>query len=192
MERGARSIGGLDEAAEGLNSMEEARLKIILETGRLRLRGMTGADLDFLASMLGDPVVMKHYPKPLDRAEAADWLKRTQGCYARAGHGFWIAGLRGTGEPIGQIGLLPKESNGRPEVEVAYMLHRDHWRKGYATEAAIACRDYAFNTLKVPRVVCMIREGNAESLAVAARLGMKRIGTTMHQGLPHLLFGYSR
>lgn len=79
---------------------------------------MTEADLDFLTEMLGHPEVMEHYPKPLDRAEARDWLARVLAGYARAGYGFWVAELRETAEPVGQIGLLAKDINGRPEVEV--------------------------------------------------------------------------
>jgi RimJ/RimL family protein N-acetyltransferase len=165
-------------------------LTTILTTERLRLRAMTEADLDFLTEMLGHPEVMEHYPKPLDRAEARDWLARVLAGYARAGHGFWVAELRETAEPVGQIGLLAKDINGRPEVEVAYMLARSFWGRGLATEAARACRDHAIDTMGVPRVVSMIRPLNQRSLRVAANLGMKPIGHTTHLGLHHDLYAY--
>jgi RimJ/RimL family protein N-acetyltransferase len=70
------------------------RRKMILETKRFALRQMVESDLDFQASMLGNPEVMLHYPKPLGRDEAKGWLQRTLDCYARAGHGFWIVERR--------------------------------------------------------------------------------------------------
>jgi [ribosomal protein S5]-alanine N-acetyltransferase len=78
--------------------------------------------------------------------------------------------------------------NGKPEVEVAYMVHRDYWNLGIASEAATACREYAFDVLKVARVVSMIRPANHASLRVAEKLGMRRIGETMHAGLLHDLY----
>lgn len=162
----------------------------LIETERLALRRMTEQDLDFLAGMLGDPEVMRHYPKPLPRAEAADWLQRVLASYQRSGYGFWLARLRDSDEPVGQVGLLGREIEGQPEVEVAYMLARPFWGRGLATEAALACRDHALGVLHAPRVVSMIRPENQPSLRVAARLGMVRIGQTTHVGLPHDLYAY--
>jgi RimJ/RimL family protein N-acetyltransferase len=162
----------------------------MVSTARFTCREMTEADTDFLAAMLGDPEVMRFYPKPLDRSEAEAWLQRVLGRYARSGHGFWMAERKEDGEKVGQIGLLPKEINGEPEIEVAYMVHRPFWRQGIATEVAMACRDHAFRTFGAARVICMIHPENTPSLAVAARLGMKRIGDIIHAGMPHLLFEY--
>jgi RimJ/RimL family protein N-acetyltransferase len=58
------------------------------------------------------------------------------------------------------------------------------------TTARFRCRDYAFTAMRVPRVVCMIRQENLPSLAVAAKLGMRRIGDIVYFGLPHWLFEY--
>src|SRR4051812_1538232 len=105
--------------------------KKILETPRLLLREMDESDLDFLAIMLGHSEVMTYYPKPLNREEARAWYDRVQACYVRAGHGFWLVESKATGERIAQIGLLPKEINGKAEVEVAYMVHRPYWKQGF-------------------------------------------------------------
>lgn len=163
---------------------------IILETPRLTIARMTPDDLDFLAALLGDPEVMVHFPKPLDRAGASDWLERVVASYERTGSGFGLARLRETGEPIGQVGLIHREINGQPEVEVAYMLARRYWGQGLASEAALACRDHALQVRGVPRVVSMIAAENARSLQVAARMGMKRVGQTTHAGMLLELYAY--
>jgi ribosomal-protein-alanine N-acetyltransferase len=160
----------------------------ILETPRLSLREMDEADLPFLTRLLGDPEVMRFFPKPLEPEEARAWYEKVRGFYASAGHSFWLAEEKPTGSPVGQVGLLPKEINGRPEVELAYMLDESRWGRGYATEAARACLQYGFGTLGLGRIVCMIRPVNTPSLAVAARLGLLRCGETEHMGLHHLLF----
>jgi RimJ/RimL family protein N-acetyltransferase len=163
---------------------------LILETERLVLERMTPADLDFLAGLLGDPEVMVHFPKPLDRAGAKDWLERVLASYERTGSGFGMVRLRDSGEAIGQVGLIHREINGQPELEVAYMLARRFWGQGFASEAALACRDHALQVMQMPRVVSMIRAENARSLKVAERMGMKRVGQTTHAGLLHELYAY--
>lgn len=163
---------------------------VILETPRLVLQRMTPGDLDFLEALLSDPEVMAHFPKPLDRVGASDWLARVLASYEHTGSGFGLARLRDTGETIGQVGLIHREINGQPEVEVAYMLARRHWGRGLASEAALACRDHALEVMGAPRVVSMIVAENLPSIRVAARMGMKRVGQTMHANLLHELYAY--
>ena len=81
--------------------------------------------------------------------------------------------------------------NGVEECEVGYLLHRRFWRHGFATEAALACRDYAFRELRRRRVVSLVRPENAASQAVARRLGMEVVGSAPHAGVPHLVFAVS-
>ncbi len=69
----------------------------LLDTPRLRLRPLVATDLAFLATMLGDPRVMRFYPAPLNRAQAQEWLERQWARYAADGHGFWLVEARATG-----------------------------------------------------------------------------------------------
>src|SRR5262249_12215178 len=79
-----------------------------LTTARLRLREMGPRDLDFIASLVSDPEVMRFYPKLLTRDEAREWIDRRLRAYASHGYSFWLVEDRATGEPIGQVGLLPQ------------------------------------------------------------------------------------
>ena len=67
--------------------------------------------------------------------------------------------------------LLP-HVNGRPEVEIGYRLARAWWGRGYATEAVLAARDYAFDTLGLSRLIALIDPANAASIRVARKAGM--------------------
>jgi RimJ/RimL family protein N-acetyltransferase len=55
---------------------------------------------------------------------------------------------------------------------LSYDLRSDYWHQGLAIESATVVRDYAFKTLKLPRLVSLIRKGNEASRRVAERVGM--------------------
>jgi RimJ/RimL family protein N-acetyltransferase len=159
-----------------------------LETPRLRLREMTADDLGFVAAMLGDPEVMRFYPKVLSRDEAAQWIDRQIDRYHRDGHGLWLVEERATGAPVGQIGLVRQQIDGIREPEIGYLVHRPCWRRGFASEAAGAVRDYAFGTLREARVISLIRPVNEPSQGVARKIGMTVWKTTTFGDLPHIVF----
>jgi RimJ/RimL family protein N-acetyltransferase len=161
----------------------------IVETPRLVLREMSVADLDFIAFLLAHPKVMRFYPKCYTRAEAESWVLRQLERYARDGHGLWLALDRFTGEPIGQVGLAMQSVDGVQEPEVGYMIHPAFWRRGLASEAAKATRDFAFRRLGKLRVISLIRPVNLPSQGVARKLGMSPAPRTVQfGGFEHLVF----
>jgi [ribosomal protein S5]-alanine N-acetyltransferase len=165
---------------------------VILQTARLILRELDLADLDFVAAMLAYPEVMRFWPRCYTRAEAEDWIARQQVRYARDGFGYWLVVEQATGQPIGQAGLLALEVDSRAETALGYILHRPFWSQGFATEAAVACLDYAFTTLGLARVIAPIRPENAPSRAVAARLGLRPGPATFYAGFTHLIFAITQ
>ena len=83
--------------------------------------------------------------------------------YARHGHGLWLVSEKAMGQPVGQVGVVVQNVRGVDEREVGYLIHRPFWRRGFATEAALACRDYALNVLGSDRVISLIRPENVPS-----------------------------
>ena len=160
----------------------------ILQTARLTVRELVPADLDFMAEMLADAEVMRYYPKRLTRDLSSDWIERQIARYMNDGYGLWLAEDRNSGKPVGQVGLVRQQINGADETEVGYMIHKPYWRHGFATEGALACRDYAFNTLNKPRVISLVREDNAASRGVAENLGMEVVGRAPYGGAESLVY----
>ena len=163
-------------------------MKLVLETSRLRLREMTAEDLDFIAEMLGDPQVMRYYPRVCTRDESAAWIARQRARYARDGFGFWLAAIKESNEPVGQAGLLMQDLDGVMQVGLGYLVHRSYWRRGFAFEACEGILAYAFETLKMGRVVCPIRPENAPSRRLAEKLGMAAARRTDYAGFQHLIY----
>jgi RimJ/RimL family protein N-acetyltransferase len=165
--------------------------QLVLQTARLQLREMTWDDLDFVAMMLGDPQVMRFYPKCCSREEAKAWVQRQLDRYRDDGHGLWLATDRKSKVPIGQVGLSRQEVDGVSEPEIGYLVHLPYWRQGYATEAAAAVRDYAFEVRGKRRVISLIRPMNVPSQRVALKIGLKPERLTMFREFEHLVFSAS-
>src|SRR5918997_963887 len=143
-------------------------------TERLRFREMGPADLDAMAALLGDSEVMRCYPAPKTRDEGADWIAWNQRNYAEHGHGLWIVETH-EGEFLGDCGLTYQPVNGRTELEVGYQVRADLQGRGYATEAAAACRDLARDTLDAELLVAIIHPDNVPSQRVAQKIGMRHL-----------------
>lgn len=145
---------------------------MILETERLYLREMDQGDFDALCDILQDEKTMYAYEGAFSDAEVREWLDRQLSRYERWGFGLWAAVLKETGEMIGQCGLTMQPWKDVEVLEIGYLFCRRYWHKGYATEAARACRQYAFETLDAKEVCSIIRDTNTASQNVAIRNGM--------------------
>ncbi len=143
---------------------------MIVETERLALREFTMADVDNLFGVLGDPVAMRYYPEPFTRSMTEVWIKRNLDRYKENGFGLWAVTLKEDGRFLGDCGLTLQPTEGRDEIEIGYHFLQSAWGHGYATEAARACRDYAFSELNAPRVCSIVGLDNIPSQRVARRV----------------------
>ena len=100
--------------------------------------------------------------------------------------------LTKTQQIIGDCGIILQEVEGDRLYEIGYHLRRDFWGQGLATEAAIACRDWAFAYLKADRLISLIRPENLPSCRVAERTGMTVWKEVNWQGLPHCVYSIER
>ena len=142
----------------------------ILETKRLYLRQLTLDDTDDLYEILSDPEAMRYYPAPFTREQTIGWIEWNLRNYTQYGFGLWAVVHKGDGLVLGDCGLTMQPVEGRQEIEIGYHLKRTVWGNGYATEAALACRDYAFAVLNAPRVVSIVNPQNTPSRRVAERV----------------------
>ncbi|MCC6838903.1 MAG: GNAT family N-acetyltransferase [Flavobacteriales bacterium] len=93
-----------------------------------------------------------------------------------------------TGKPVGMVGLLTQEVDGIAELEIGYHLLPSAWGKGYATEAAMACKEFARTRNLCPSVISLIDHDNQTSRAVAGRNSMTFEKNTVHHGIPAMVF----
>ncbi|MDR0959105.1 MAG: GNAT family N-acetyltransferase [Propionibacteriaceae bacterium] len=165
-------------------------------TDRLILAEMTLNDLPALQAMMQDPEVMTAYEGPYSDSEVLAWLTRQIDRYHDDGFGLWKVILRESGALIGQCGITWQDIDGHRVLEIGYLFNRAHWHQGYATEAARACRTWAFTELGASEVFSQIRDTNIASMNVAIRMGMTiRSRFVKHfRGIdmPHFAFAIDR
>lgn len=126
--------------------------------------------LDF--KILQDDETMYAYEGAFSDEEVQEWLDRQISRYQKWGFGLWAVILKETDEMIGQCGLTMQPWKGEEVLEIGYLFNRMYWHKGYAAEAAKACKKYAFEILKANEVCSIIRDTNIASQKVAMRNGM--------------------
>ncbi len=164
----------------------------VLETARLRLRHLTRHDVDALGEVLGDARGMVHYPAPFDRDMTMRWIEWNLELYRTHGYGLWAVVLKADGSLIGDCGLTVQEVEGARDVEIGYHIARAMRGQGLATEAARACRDYAFDRLGLNRLIAIIDPRNAASRRVAEKLGMTLEKQVVKEARPQLVYALSR
>jgi [ribosomal protein S5]-alanine N-acetyltransferase len=163
----------------------------ILHTSRLVLRELTPLDLPELYAVLGDPENMIWYPRPYSVAEVEEGIERQMSRYA-SGTGLLGMVLKENGSLIGDCGPVWQEVDGPAELEIGYHVHRDHQRRGLASEAARAVREYAFAELGVDHVISLIRPGNLASRRVAEKNGLTVDRVVFWHGYDHCLYRLAR
>lgn len=148
-------------------------MKLITE--RLILREFTMDDLDELYGILSDAESMKYYPAPFSYEKCQQWIQRNLENYKKYGFGLWAVTRKEDGKFLGDCGITMQLIDGSRVPEIGFHINKVYTRKGYASEAACACRDYAFNTLNLPVVYCYQKYTNVPSQKTAEKMGMKRI-----------------
>ena len=165
----------------------------ILETDRLILRHLLPDDLDNLFALYRDPEIRRYFPEGTltyeETKEELEWFLNGHPKHPELG--LWATILKESDQFIGRCGLLPWTIEGQNEVEVAYLIAREYWRQGLATEAAQAILQYGFEQLGLSRLICMIDPANIASRRVAEKIGMtleKELDGFEGDNMPFLIY----
>ena len=161
----------------------------MIETDRLILRKPKLGDARALQRAYGDPEVTEFIGGGETRnlEETRDWIKRQLARWKADGFGSLVIERKEDKKVLGRTGFLVWNSETWTTgtlaefgddigvVELGWVLAKEHWGQGYATEAAAAARDYAFKELRLPRLISLIMKGNDRSVRVAERIGERYV-----------------
>ena len=157
----------------------------IFKSERLGFRNWTKDDLTEFAKINSDPEVMEYFPKTLTKQESSDFIDRLQKHYKKRGYNYFATEILETSELIGFIGLAYQvyQTEFTPATDIGWCLKKSAWGKGYATEGAKRCLEFAFNELGIHKIVstCTIR--NIRSENVMKKIGLVKKGEFNHPNL---------
>lgn len=147
---------------------------LILQTERLRVREIEERDAPFILELLTDPSFLANIGDRgvRDLCSAVDYIHNgPRASYARNGFGLWLVELKEARESIGLSGVLRRDTLPHPDIGYAFLPR--HWSRGYAVEACTAVRDHAMHTLGLQRLLAIVSPGNAASVKVLERIGLR-------------------
>jgi len=159
----------------------------ILGTPRLILRPFREDDIDRLAELMANPDFMRFSLGPYTREQTQTALQKFLSWNQAGLPSPFAVVLPQNNDVLGYCGFLhhPEVPD---EVEIGYRLDPSYWNRGLITEAARVVRDYAFEGLKLPRVISLIHPENIPSRRVAEKNGMRIEKKITFRGFPTLVF----
>ena len=160
----------------------------ILETERLVLETIEEGLFEELADLLANEKVHEFFPKTLNRNESIEFLEKTQKRQTEDGLSFWAVMRKDDMRFLGICGLLKQIIDEKEEIEVGYRINDEFWNKGYGTEAAKGCIEYAKNKLRLSSIISLILPENKQSIRVAEKNGLGLEKESIFHGQMHRVY----
>ncbi|MBU3179175.1 GNAT family N-acetyltransferase [Clostridium estertheticum] len=145
----------------------------IIETERLYLRKLQIDDTKELMKVLSDPESMQYSLDPFSEEKVEAWIQWNIENYKKYKHGLWAVILKEGDVFIGDCGITMQDIGDEIVPEIGFHIIKVYCNKGFATEAALACKQYAFKVLHYHEVFSYTTVRNIPSQKVAGKIGMK-------------------
>ena len=169
---------------------------IFLKTERFILRYITQEDFEELKAILQDKDVMYAWEYNFSDNDVQNWIDKNLELYKKYNLGYFLMVENTSGKILGQSALTPDIINEYTYYEIGYILKKEYWHKGFATEAANALKNYAFNTLNLNEIIFEIRPDNISSRKIAENLNAKICGefikNVRNKKMLHLIYKLTR
>lgn len=163
-----------------------------IRTDRLHLRLFTREDSDAYAAIMGDRDVGKWFPRGegYTREEAEKSLNYILEHWNKHGFGIWAVTHKEDNAFLGRCGLNLVAATS--ETEVDFVIAKNYWGRGYATEAARAALAHGFQILNLERIIALAKPDNVASIRVIKKIGMRHNKTAEYWGITCELFDITK
>lgn len=159
--------------------------RYIFTSTRLGFRTWRESDISRMVEINNDDEVMAFFPNKPSEADTLLFIEQMQNIFNRRGFCYFAVDTLQSGDFIGFIGLSEKtfKSDFTPCVDIGWRLKKNVWNKGFATEGALACLDFGFNTICLEKICAIAPVVNVKSEFVMKKIGMKKVRTFEHPQL---------
>jgi RimJ/RimL family protein N-acetyltransferase len=158
---------------------------ILFETDRLIFRIWNNMDVDAMAEINANPEVMRHIPKTATLEETKLFIDKMKLLFEEKSYCYFPVEIKDTGEFIGFIGMMDQnyKSEITPATDIGWRLKTSAWGKGYATEGAKRCLQYARELQTLTHVISTAPKVNTASISVMKKIGMQHFKDFIHPRL---------
>jgi RimJ/RimL family protein N-acetyltransferase len=149
--------------------------KYVFTSQRLGFRNWLESDLDAMSAINLDARVMEFFPATQSREHTKGFIERMQKQFSERRYCYFAACKLDNDELIGFIGINFQtfESDFTPCVDIGWRIKFDEWGKGYASEGAQKCLEYAFQELGIEQIFSIATKINLRSIHIMKKIGMK-------------------
>jgi RimJ/RimL family protein N-acetyltransferase len=150
--------------------------KYIFTSARLGFRNWDFADIDKMHEINSDEKVMEFFPYIPTKEQTAEFVKRMKKQFEGKGFCYFAVDKLEDNEFIGFIGLSEQtyKADFTPCIDIGWRIKSSEWNKGFASEGAKKCLDYALNDLKLEKVYSIAPKINTKSEHIMIKIGLKK------------------
>lgn len=144
---------------------------------RLGFRNWLEGDIELMSEINADKTVMEFFPGIVSKAQTIEFIEKMQQQFIEQGFCYFAVDKLENNELIGFIGLteISFEAEFTPCVDIGWRISSVEWNKGYASEGAKRCLEYAKEFLKLEKVVSIAPIINVKSERVMKKIGMEKV-----------------
>lgn len=152
-------------------------LQYLFKSERLGFRNWIESDIELLIKINADKKVMEFFPGIVSKDQTIEFIEKMQKQFTEQGFCYFAVDKLENNEFIGFIGLTEKsfEAEFTPCVDIGWRLSSEEWNKGYATEGAKRCLEYANEVLKLEKIVSIAPKINVKSERVMKKICMEKV-----------------
>lgn len=149
----------------------------LFKSERLGFRNWLESDLEMMTEINADKKVMEFFPCVASKDQTFDFIQKMHKQFTEKGFCYFAVDKLKNNEFIGFIGLSEKnfESEFTPCIDIGWRLNSVEWNKGFATEGAKRCLEYAFDVLKLEKIYSIAPKINVKSERVMKKIGMEKV-----------------
>jgi len=150
-------------------------IKYIFTSERLGFRNWNLTDIDKMYEINSDEKVMEFFPSIQTKEQTTEFVERMKKQYEEKGFCYFAVEILGDNQFIGFIGLSEQtyKAEFTPCIDIGWRINSNEWNKGFATEGAKKCLEYAFKELKLENVYSIAPKINTKSEHIMKKIGLK-------------------